>query len=257
MARIIAVTNQKGGVGKTTTAVNLSAALALAGKMVLLIDIDPQGNATSGIGFNKKKHSNSVYQLLIGHTKVDDIIWLTELSHLALIPSSIDLAGAEIELSTLERREYKLKEAISEYAEKYDFVIIDCPPSMGFLTLNALTAAKTVLIPIQCEYYALEGLSMLIDTVKAVKKRLNPELAIEGILLTMFDGRTNLAYQVAEEVKKHFPREVYRAVIPRNIRLAEAPSFGLPITEYDPKSKGAEAYLEFAEEFLELESETN
>ena len=251
MSKIIAIANQKGGVGKTTTAVNLSAALALAGEKVLLIDADPQGNATSGVGFNKKKHNNSVYQMLIAHVQAADLIWPTAIERLDLIPSSIDLAGAEIELSTLERREYQLKDAIANCTKEYGFIIMDCPPSMGFLTINALTAAKSVLIPIQCEYYALEGLSMLVDMVKAVRKRLNPELMIEGILLTMFDGRTNLANQVVEEVKKYFPREVYNTIIPRNIRLSEAPSHGKPVIAYDPRSRGAEVYQELAREVLE------
>lgn len=251
MAKIVAVANQKGGVGKTTTAVNLSAALAMAGKKVLLIDIDPQGNASSGVGYNQKKQRKTVYQLLISQAEPASIVWSTSLCNLDLLPSTVDLAGAEIELSSIPNREYKLKEALDRMTTDYDFIFIDCPPSLGLLTLNALTAAGSVLIPLQCEYYALEGLSLLMDTVKIVRKRFNKVLEIEGILLTMFDGRTNLSIQVVDEVKRYFYREVYSTIIPRSVRLSEAPSHGKPIVVYDPRSRGAAVYHDLAVEVLE------
>lgn len=257
MAKVIAVANQKGGVGKTTTAVNLSSCLAYKGKKVLLLDIDPQGNSTSGLGIDKKKISKSTYDVLINETEIEETLVNTPIDNLMLCPSNIELAGAEVELVASISRENKLKYSISEIKDKYDYILIDCPPSLGLLTLNSLTAADTILVPIQCEYYALEGLSQLMDTVKLVQKHLNRELDVEGVVLTMFDARTNLSIQVVEEVKKYFRNKVYRTVIPRNVRLSEAPSFGLPIILYDPKSKGAECYLELAEEVIEYSEEVN
>lgn len=251
MARFIAIFNQKGGVGKTTTNVNLSACLARMGKKVLVIDIDPQGNTTSGFGINKKEVSLSIYDTLVNEVNIDETIIKTSIENLFLVPSDVGLAGAEIELTKNEHRERALKQAISNIKDEYDFVFIDCPPSLGLLTINALVAVDSVLIPIQCEYYALEGVSQLMDTIKLVNRSLNPKLEIEGVVLSMFDGRTNLSIQVVDEVKKFFKGKVYTTIIPRNVRLAEAPSFGLPIIDYDPKSKGAEAYLELAEEFLD------
>lgn len=258
MGKAIAIFNQKGGVGKTTTNINLAACLAIKGKKVLILDIDPQGNTTSGIGIAKKGLENTTYEILIDDKlEPETAIMKTAVDNLDIIPASVKLAGAEIELVQLEGREKRLKKAIEKIKGKYDYIFIDCPPSLGLLTINSLTAVDSVLIPIQCEFYALEGVSQLMSTVELVKKSLNPTLEIQGVILSMFDGRTNLSIQVVEEVKKHFREKVYTTVIPRNIRLAEAPSHGLPITEYDPKSKGAEAYLEFAEEFLELEGESN
>ena len=258
LGKAIAIFNQKGGVGKTTTNVNLAACLAIKGKRVLILDIDPQGNTTSGIGIVKKGLKNTAYEILIDDKlEPEKAIMKTGVKNLDIIPASVELAGAEIELVQLEGREKRLKKALEKIKSKYDYIFIDCPPSLGLLTINSLTAVDSVLIPIQCEFYALEGVSQLMSTVEIVKKNLNPDLEIQGVILSMFDGRTNLSIQVVEEVKKHFREKVYMTVIPRNIRLAEAPSHGLPITEYDPKSKGAEAYLEFAEEFLELESEKN
>jgi len=258
LGKAIAIFNQKGGVGKTTTNINLAACLAIRGKKVLILDIDPQGNTTSGIGIVKKGLKTTSYEILIDETLEPEMaIISTCVKNLDIIPASVKLAGAEIELVQLESREKRLKKAIEKIKSKYDYIFIDCPPSLGLLTINSLTAVDSVLIPIQCEFYALEGVSQLMSTVDLVKKNLNPALEIQGVILSMFDGRTNLSIQVVEEVKKHFREKVYTTVIPRNIRLAEAPSHGLPITEYDPKSKGAEAYLEFAEEFLELESEKN
>ncbi len=255
MSKVIAVANQKGGVGKTTTAVNLSSCLAYKGKKVLLLDIDPQGNTTSGLGIDKKGIKKSTYDVLINEVKIEETLMSTPIESLKLCPSNIELAGAEVELVSTISRENKLKYALAEIKDEYDFIIIDCPPSLGLLTLNSLTAANTILVPIQCEYYALEGLSQLMETVKLVQKHLNPSLDVEGVVLTMFDARTNLSIQVVEEVKKHFRNKVYRTIIPRNVRLSEAPSFGLPIILYDPKSKGAECYLELAEEVIEYSEE--
>lgn len=254
MGKAIAIFNQKGGVGKTTTNINLAACLALKGKRVLILDIDPQGNTTSGIGIRKKGLEKTTYEVLIDEKmKVEEAILPTIVKNLDIVPASVQLAGAEIELVKLEGREKRLKRALDSVRDRYDYIFIDCPPSLGLLTINSLTAVDSVLIPIQCEFYALEGVSQLVSTIDLVRKSLNPKLEIQGVILSMFDGRTNLSIQVVNEVKKYFKSKVYSTVIPRNIRLAEAPSFGLPITEYDPKSKGALAYLEFAEEFLEME----
>lgn len=250
MARVIAVTNQKGGVGKTTTTINLAACLALRKKRVLLIDLDPQGNASSGLGVDRKKLDKCIYNSLIEEMPLHEVIINTRIENLHLAPATIQLAGAEIELVSIDEREFRLRQVLGEIKAKYDFVLIDCPPSLGLLTVNALSAAGSVLVPIQCEYYALEGLSQLMQTVNLVRSKLNPELRVEGILLTMFDGRTNLAIQVVEEVKKHFRGQVYKTVIPRSVRLSEAPSFGKPIALYDPRSKGAESYKELAKEVL-------
>ncbi len=250
MVKVISIFNQKGGVGKTTTNVNLCAALALKGKRVLSIDIDPQGNSTSGFGIDKNQLEYTIYDVLIEDYDINKIILKTDIENLELIPANIQLAGAEIELTNTKYREKTLKEKINLIEKKYDFIIIDCPPSLGLLSLNALTASTSVLIPIQCEYYSLEGVGQLIDTVKLVRKNLNPKLEIEGVLLNMFDGRTNLSIQVVEEVKKYFKDKVYRTVIPRSVRLAEAPSFGQPIMMYDEKSKGSTAYIKLSEELI-------
>lgn len=250
MGRIIAVANQKGGVGKTTTAINLSACLAEKKQKVLTIDMDPQGNTTSGLGVDRNIQENTVYELLIGECMIDECIVHTDIEGLDLIPSNINLSGAEIELIGIERKEYILKEAIGKVKENYDKIIIDCPPSLNMLTVNAMTTADTILIPIQCEYYALEGLGQLINTINLVKKHLNKHLEIEGAVLTMYDMRTNLSNQVVKEVKRYFDDKVYKTVIPRNIKLSEAPSFGMPITLYDAKSKGARCYEKLAREVL-------
>lgn len=251
MSRVIAIANQKGGVGKTTTAVNLSACLADLGKRVLLIDIDPQGNATSGLGLDRRRLKASVYDVLLDEVPLLDAVVETKVKGVQVVPATIDLAGAEIELVPRIARESRLKQALDPVRDQFDFVLMDCPPSLGLLTINALTAADSILIPIQCEYYALEGLTQLMDTFRLVREALNPSLEVEGVALTMFDGRTNLSIQVVEEVKRYFPGQVYRSIIPRNVRLSEAPSHGLPITLYDPRSKGAEAYLELAREVIE------
>ena len=237
--------------GKTTTAVNLSACLAVNNKKVLLIDIDPQGNTTSGLGFDKNTVGKSIYDMVINEVKIEDIIVPTKIENLMLCPSNINLAGAEVELVSVISRETRLKVALEDIRNNYDFIMIDCPPSLGLLTVNALTAADTILVPIQCEYYALEGLSQLMNTVKIVQRHLNRNLSVEGVVLTMFDARTNLSIQVVDEVKKYFGNKVYRTIIPRNVRLSEAPSYGLPIIQYDPKSKGAECYMDLAEEVIE------
>jgi chromosome partitioning protein len=251
LANIVAITNQKGGVGKTTTSVNMSACLAYLGKKVLLVDIDPQGNATSGVGIEKGDIETCVYNVLVDDVEAEEVIQQTIVENLHVIPSTIQLAGAEIELVPTISREVRLKRALNKVEKKYDYIIIDCPPSLGLLTINALTAANAVLIPVQCEYYALEGLSQLLNTVRLVQKHLNTELEIEGVLLTMLDARTNLGIQVIEEVKKYFQEKVYRVIIPRNVRLSEAPSHGKPVIVYDPKSRGAETYLELAKEVLD------
>ena len=251
MSRIIAIANQKGGVGKTTTAVNLSAALARLGEKVLLLDIDPQGNATSGIGVQKKDVKACIYDALINGLPLDMVILPSRWDNLDVVPATIQLAGAEIELVPTVSREVKLKQALSSIKERYTRIIIDCPPSLGLLTLNALTAADGILIPIQCEYYALVGLGQLMNTISLVRKHLNDSLKIEGVLLTMYDSRTNLSEQVVEEVKDYFKELVFDTIIPRNVRLSEAPSHGLHILEYDPRSKGAELYLALAREVLQ------
>ncbi|HEY3365297.1 MAG TPA: AAA family ATPase [Symbiobacteriaceae bacterium] len=251
MGRIIAVANQKGGVGKTTTAVNLSACLAEAGKRVLLVDIDPQGNATSGLGIDRKTVGSSVYELLLEDVSPLQVMVSTRVPGLFVVPATIDLAGAEIELVPRISREMRLRKALEPVRNEFDFILMDCPPSLGLLTINALTAADSILIPIQCEYYALEGLTQLMDTFKLVREALNSKLEIEGVLLTMFDGRTNLSIQVVDDVKRFFRGKVYRSIVTRNVRLSEAPSHGVPITLYDPKSKGAEAYSDLAREVIE------
>ena len=248
MSRVFSIVNQKGGVGKTTTAVNLSAALAIGGNTVLLIDVDPQCSATSGVGIRQERGEASSYEVLLGHIGAEEALRKTMLPGLQLIPASRDLVGAEIELVPLDRRDLRLKEAIAEIRHRYDYVVIDCPPSLGLVTLNALIASDSILIPLQCEYYALEGLSALLETVSLVRDRLNPDLEIEGLLLTMFDGRNTLSRQVAEDVRAHFPDKVFATVVPRNVRLSESPSHGLPAVLYDPTSRGAVAYGELARE---------
>lgn len=251
MGRIIAIANQKGGVGKTTTAINLSACLAERGKKILTIDVDPQGNTSSGLGVDKNSLTNTIYELIIGQATIEECIINNVFDNLSLIPSNVNLAGAEIELIGSDEREYILKNKVEKIRDNYDFIIIDCPPSLNILTVNAMTTADTVLVPIQCEYYALEGLSQLIYTINLVKKRLNPALELEGVVFTMFDARTNLSLQVVENVKNNLKHTIYKTIIPRNVRLAESPSHGLPINIYDPKSAGAEGYRDLADEVIE------
>jgi chromosome partitioning protein len=250
LVKVIAIANQKGGVGKTTTAVNLAACVAELGKKVLLIDIDPQGNSTSGLGFNKGIIKRCVYDALVNDVPLESIVVHTEIDNLMLLPATIQLAGAEIELVSMMSREGKLKRALDKAKFAYDYVFIDCPPSLGLLTINSLTAANSVLVPIQCEFYALEGLTQLMNTISLVQKNLNPVLTLEGVVLTMFDARTNLSIQVVDEVKNHFRHKVYQTIIPRNVRLSEAPSHGQPVIKYDPKSKGTEVYFDLAREVI-------
>ncbi|QNM04479.1 ParA family protein [Qiania dongpingensis] len=251
MGRIIAIANQKGGVGKTTTAINLSACLAEAGKKILTIDLDPQGNTTSGLGVNKNEKKHTTYELLIGQSTVEECLLQEVLPLLDVLPSNVNLSGAEIELIGISKKEFVLKREIDKIRDNYDFIIIDCPPSLNMLTVNAMTTADTVLVPIQCEYYALEGLSQLIHTINLVKQRLNPSLELEGVVFTMYDARTNLSLQVVENVKNSLKNTVYKTIIPRNVRLAEAPSHGMPITLYDTRSAGAESYRLLAEEVIQ------
>lgn len=250
MSKVVAISNQKGGVGKTTTTINLSAALALKGMKVLVIDCDPQGNATSGLGIEKNETENTVYELIVDECEIDECIYETEIDNLNVIPSNVNLAGADIELIGNKEKDFILKNKIESIKDKYDYIFIDCPPSLNFLTVNAMTTADSVLVPIQCEYYALEGLSQLIYTIDLIKTRLNSKLSIDGIVFTMYDGRIKLAVQVVENVKNNLKHYIYRTMIPRNTRLAEAPSYGMPICQYEPKSTGAIAYNELAEEML-------
>jgi chromosome partitioning protein len=255
LGKIIAIANQKGGVGKTTTNINLSAAIAQAGRKVLTVDMDPQGNSTSGLGLDKNNLQFSIYDLLLGQCYTEDTIFNTCVENLFIVPANIDLAGSEIELIGRDHREFILKSILDDTKYLYDYVIIDCPPSMNLLTINALTAADTVLVPIQCEYYALEGLTQLLHSIELVQKRLNPYLKVEGVVFTMFDARTNLSMQVVDEVKTHVNQRVFRTIIPRNIRLSEAPSHGVPITIYDERSKGAESYRHLASEVMGREEQ--
>lgn len=250
MGRIIAIANQKGGVGKTTTSINLSACLAEKGKKVLVIDTDPQGNTTSGFGIDKNELENTIYELILGECSIGDCIVKDVINNVSVLPSNVNLAAAEIELIGVEKKEYILKNEVDYVKEEYDFIIIDCPPSLNMLTINSMTTADSVLVPIQCEYYALEGLSQLIHTINLVKERLNPDLDMDGVVFTMYDSRTNLSMQVVDNVKQNLKQKVYNTLIPRNIRLAEAPSYGMPISKYDPKSAGAEAYKQLAEEVI-------
>ena len=250
MARIISVANQKGGVGKTTTTVNLGACLAQDGKKVLLIDSDAQGNATSGLGVRKPDVNQDIYDVLVNEVSIKETIIKTSRENLSIVPATLQLAGAEIELTSMMARESRLKSALAEVSDEYDFILVDCPPSLGHLTINAFTASDAILIPVQCEYYALEGLSQLLNTVRLVQKHFNPGLEIEGVLLTMYDARTNLGAEVVEEVRRYFQEKVYDTIIPRNVRLSEAPSHGKPIIDYDPRSKGAEVYQALAKEVL-------
>lgn len=250
MGRIIAIANQKGGVGKTTTAINLSASLAALGKKVLVIDTDPQGNTTSGFGVDKNELENTIYELILGECSIQDCMIKNVVEGVSILPSNVNLAAAEIELIGVDRKDFILKNEIDYIRDSYDFILIDCPPSLNTLTINAMTAANSVLVPIQCEYYALEGLSQLIHTINLIKERLNPDLDIDGVVFTMYDSRTNLSTQVVENVKSHLNQHVYKTMIPRNIRLAEAPSYGQPINLYDPKSAGAESYMALAKEVI-------
>ena len=250
MGKVIAIANQKGGVGKTTTSINLSASLAVKGKKVLVIDTDPQGNTTSGFGVDKNELENTIYELMLGECSIQDCILKDVIKNVSIIPSNVNLAAAEIELIGVDKKEFILKGEVDWIKDKYDFIIIDCPPSLNTLTINALTTADSVLVPIQCEYYALEGLSQLIHTVNLVKERLNPELEMAGVVFTMYDSRPNLSMQVVENVKEHLNQNIYKTMIPRNIRLAEAPSYGMPIHMYDPKSAGAESYMSLADEVI-------
>ncbi len=250
MGRIIAIANQKGGVGKTTTAINLSACLAEKGKKVLSIDMDPQGNMTSGLGVSKDEVEKTVYDLIIGEAEIEDIICREVSENLDILPTNIDLSAAEIELIGIDDKEYIIKKEVEKIRDNYDFIIIDCPPSLSMLTINAMTTADSILVPIQCEYYALEGLSQLIHTIELVQERLNPVLSIEGVVFTMYDARTNLSLQVVENVKDNLNQNIYKTIIPRNIRLAEAPSYGMPINQYDSKSAGAESYRLLADEVI-------
>lgn len=250
MGRTIVIANQKGGVGKTTTAINLSASLAELGQKVMIIDMDPQGNTTSGLGVEKEELESTVYELLLGEISIENCMIRDTFENLTIVPSNINLAAAEIELIGVEEKEYILKKEVEKVKKDYDFVLIDCPPSLSMLTINSMCAADTVLVPIQCEYYALEGLTQLMHTINLVQERLNPDLEIEGVVFTMYDARTNLSLQVVENVKSNLKQNIYKTIIPRNIRLAEAPSYGKPITEYDPKSTGAESYRLLAEEVI-------
>ena len=250
MGKIVSIANQKGGVGKTTTSINLSTILAKKGKKVLMIDADPQGNASSGVGVDREEIELSTYDILINESTFENVVKKTNIKSLDLCPSNINLAGAEVELVSVISREHRLKEKLETVKDNYDFIIIDCPPSLGLITLNAFTASDSVLIPVQCEYYALEGLGQLLNTISLVKKHLNKDIEIEGALLTMYDIRTNLSNQVVKEVKKYFNDKVYKNVIPRNVKLSEAPSYGMPISMYDPRSKGAKSYEKFVREFL-------
>lgn len=254
MGKIISIANQKGGVGKTTTAINMSTILAKRGKKVLFIDADPQGNGTSGLGVNKEQKF-SIYDVLIEDIEVENTLQKTQVKNLDLCPSNMNLAGAEVQLVSMEDREYRLKTKLNNIRDKYDFIIIDCPPSLGLITLNAFIASNSVLIPVQCEYYALEGLGQLLNTVELVRKHMNKDFKVEGALLTMYDARTNLSNQVVKEVKRYFEDKVYKNVIPRNVKLSEAPSYGMPITLYDPRSKGAKSYEKFTREFLKINEE--
>ncbi len=251
MGRIIAIANQKGGVGKTTTSINLAASLSIKGKKVLVIDTDPQGNTTSGFGIDKNDLDNTIYELILGECSIRDCIIQDQESKVSIVPSNVNLAAAEIELIGVDKKEYILKNEVDYIRNSYDYILIDCPPSLNMLTINAMTTADSVIVPIQCEYYALEGLSQLIHTINLVKERLNPDLDMEGVVFTMYDSRTNLSMQVVENVKQNLKQHVYKTLIPRNIRLAEAPSYGKPINLYDPKSAGAEAYMDLAEEVIQ------